>query len=162
MNDTSNRLYISDLDGTLLRSDAMLSGYAKRKLNALLLEGLRFTVASARNVHSVRALLAGLNMNLPVIGSNGAYISEFKTGSPLMINSIDNDVAKEIFSLIGRHSSVPLLQATTAKKTVSTLTKSQTKECSGISMSELQPETSACAGLPMSKANWMSGLSAWM
>jgi hydroxymethylpyrimidine pyrophosphatase-like HAD family hydrolase len=36
MNDTSNRLYISDLDGTLLRNDAMLSRYAKRKLNALL------------------------------------------------------------------------------------------------------------------------------
>jgi Cof subfamily protein (haloacid dehalogenase superfamily) len=116
MNDTSNRLYISDLDGTLLRNDAMLSSYAKRKLNALLSEGLHFTVASARNVHSVRALLAGLNMNLPVIGSNGAYISEFKTGSPLMINSIDNDVAKEIFSLIGSHSSVPFVTSHNGKE----------------------------------------------
>jgi Cof subfamily protein (haloacid dehalogenase superfamily) len=115
-NDTSNRLYISDLDGTLLRNDAMLSSYAKRKLNALLSEGLHFTVASARNVHSVRALLAGLNMNLPVIGSNGAYISEFKTGSPLMINSIDNDVAKEIFSLIGSHSSVPFVTSHNGKE----------------------------------------------
>ena len=94
----------------------MLSGYAKRKLNALLSEGLRFTVASARNVHSVRALLADLNMNLPVIGSNGAYISEFKTGSPLMINSIDNDVAKEIFSLIGSHSSVPFVTSHNGKE----------------------------------------------
>jgi 5-amino-6-(5-phospho-D-ribitylamino)uracil phosphatase len=116
MNDTSNRLYISDLDGTLLRNDAMLSCYSKQKLNVLLSEGLHFTVASARNVHSVRALLAGLNMNLPVIGSNGAYISEFKTGSPLMINSINNDVAKEIFSLIGSHSSVPFVTSHNGKE----------------------------------------------
>jgi Cof subfamily protein (haloacid dehalogenase superfamily) len=116
MNDTSKRLYISDLDGTLLRNDAMLSGYAKRKLNELLSQGLHFTVASARNVHSVRALLEGVNMDLPVIGSNGAYISEFKTGSPLMINSIANDVAKEIFSLIGRHSSVPFVTSHNGKE----------------------------------------------
>lgn len=113
---TSNRLYISDLDGTLLRNDAMLSGYAKHKLNAMLSEGLHFTVASARNVHSVRALLADLNMNLPVIGSNGAYISEFKTGSPLMINSIDHDVAKEIFSLIGSYNSVPFVTSHNGKE----------------------------------------------
>jgi len=55
-------------------------------------------------------------MNLPVIGSNGAYISEFKTGSPLMINSIDNDVAKEIFSLIGSHSSVPFVTSHNGKE----------------------------------------------
>ena len=116
MNKTAVRLYISDLDGTLLRNDAMLSGYTKQKLNELLSDGLHFTVASARNVHSVRALLAGLNMNLPVIGSNGAYISEFETGSPLMINSIDNDVAKEIFSLIGSHGSVPFVTSHNGKE----------------------------------------------
>ena len=116
MNDTFKRLYISDLDGTLLRNDAMLSGYAKRKLNEMLSQGLHFTVASARNVHSVRALLEGVNMDLPVIGSNGAYISEFKTGSPLMINSIDNDVAKTIFSLIGSHGSVPFVTSHNGKE----------------------------------------------
>jgi len=39
MNDTSNRLYISDLDGTLLRSDAMLSGYAKTKIERAAIGG---------------------------------------------------------------------------------------------------------------------------
>jgi len=58
-----------------------------------------------------------------------------------MINSIDNDVAKEIFSLIGSHSWSHSLQATTARKTISISTISQTKECSGTLMSALQPET---------------------
>ncbi len=116
MNKTAVRLYISDLDGTLLRNDAMLSGYTKQKLNELLSDGLHFTVASARNVHSVRSLLDGVNMTMPIIGSNGAYISEFETGSPLMINSIDNDVAKEIFSLIGSHGSVPFVTSHNGKE----------------------------------------------
>ncbi|MGO9952390.1 MAG: HAD family hydrolase [Dissulfurispiraceae bacterium] len=116
MNKTAGRLYISDLDGTLLRNDAMLSGYTKQKLNELLSDGLHFTVASARNVHSVRSLLDGVNMTMPIIGSNGAYISEFETGSPLMINSIDNDVAKEIFSLIGSHGSVPFVTSHNGKE----------------------------------------------
>lgn len=116
MNNIPNRLYISDLDGTLLRNDAVISDYAKRKLNELLSEGLNFTVASARNVHSVRSLLEGVNMTMPVIGSNGAYISEFKTGFPLMINSIDNDVAKGLFSLIESHHSIPFVTSHNGKE----------------------------------------------
>jgi Cof subfamily protein (haloacid dehalogenase superfamily) len=105
----TNRLYISDLDGTFLRNDAMISNYSKQKLNELLSEGLNFTVASARNVHSVRSLFNGIDLRLPVIGSNGAYISEFKTGAPLMINAIDSSVVREIFSMIKIHNSIPFV-----------------------------------------------------
>ena len=37
-------LYVSDLDGTLLRSDSTLSPYSVRTLNRLIGEGLRITV----------------------------------------------------------------------------------------------------------------------
>ena len=116
MKDISHRLYVSDLDGTFLNNDAVVSDYSKRKLNGLLSEGLNFTVASARNVHSVRTLLGDINLKLPVIGSNGAYISEFKTGTPLLINSIDNDIAKDIFSLIKSHRSVPFVTTHNGKE----------------------------------------------
>ena len=39
--------YISDLDGTLLNTDAELSGYAKDRLNVLIQNGLCFSVAIA-------------------------------------------------------------------------------------------------------------------
>ena len=42
------RLYISDLDGTLLRSDATLSSTARDGLNQLLDAGLAFTIATSR------------------------------------------------------------------------------------------------------------------
>ena len=41
-------LYICDLDGTLLRSDATLSDFARDGLNRLIDAGARLTVASAR------------------------------------------------------------------------------------------------------------------
>jgi len=87
----------------------MIPNYSKRKLNELLSQGLNFTVASARNGNSVRSLFNGIDLRLPVVGSNGAYISEFKTGAPLMINAIDSNVVKEIFSTIKILNSIPFV-----------------------------------------------------
>ena len=39
-------IYISDLDGTLLRNDAGISAYAKEKVINLLEAGVNFTIAS--------------------------------------------------------------------------------------------------------------------
>jgi len=50
-------LYVSDLDGTLIRDDLTLSAEARRDLRALLDEGTLITVASARSVTSIRAIL---------------------------------------------------------------------------------------------------------
>lgn len=46
-------LYISDLDGTLLDRETTLSRYSRDTLNALMDQGLLFTVASARSVASI-------------------------------------------------------------------------------------------------------------
>ena len=65
-------LYISDLDGTLLRPDGALSDYSRDGLNGLIADGMHFTVATARSVVSIRQLLQGLQLSLPVINLNGA------------------------------------------------------------------------------------------
>ena len=62
-----NKIYISDLDGTLLRNDASLSSFSKNTLIELIDRGLIFTVATARSIASVREILRGLKLNLPVI-----------------------------------------------------------------------------------------------
>ncbi len=76
-------LYICDLDGTLLRSDATLSDYARGALNELIDVGAYLTVASARGTAGMRALLAGVRLQLPVIELNGAFVSELQTGRHL-------------------------------------------------------------------------------
>ena len=42
-------LYVSDLDGTLLRSDERTSGYTNRTVNRLVGEGMLFSYATARS-----------------------------------------------------------------------------------------------------------------
>lgn len=64
-------LYISDMDGTLLRGDATLSPASREKLKRMLGEGLRFTVATARSHHSALQILEGVPLNLPLIANNG-------------------------------------------------------------------------------------------
>jgi hydroxymethylpyrimidine pyrophosphatase-like HAD family hydrolase len=53
-------LYVSDLDGTLLQSDASLSSVSENALREMLADGLLFTVASARSVVAIQQMLRGL------------------------------------------------------------------------------------------------------
>jgi Cof subfamily protein (haloacid dehalogenase superfamily) len=81
-------LYICDLDGTLLRSDGTLSDFAREGLCQVLDAGVRFTVASARGAPAMRALLAGVPLDLPVIELNGAFVSEFDSGRHMVANTL--------------------------------------------------------------------------
>ncbi len=65
------KIYVSDLDGTFLRDDAVLSPFSRRTLSEMLNAHLLFTVASARSASSIRRVLAGLELNLPVIWHAG-------------------------------------------------------------------------------------------
>ena len=93
-------LYVSDLDGTLLRSDGSLSPYSVRTLNRLIGEGLRFTVASARGCGPIRSALAGLRLTLPVINQNGAFVSELASGRHLAIQALPPVIAHDLWSLL--------------------------------------------------------------
>ncbi|HEG43529.1 MAG TPA: HAD family hydrolase [Phycisphaerales bacterium] len=109
MNIDMEKIYISDLDGTLLQDDACLSPYARKTLSALIENGVNFTVASARSLASVRQILHGIPFRLPVIGLNGAYISDFATGEHLFINDIDESLASAIYALARKHHCWPFV-----------------------------------------------------
>ncbi len=81
-------LYISDLDGTLLNTDARLSDFSLQVLNKLIDAGLLFTVASARSVHSLQPTIQGLRLQLPVIEFNGSFISDLRSGRHLTSNTM--------------------------------------------------------------------------
>lgn len=67
-------LYISDLDGTLLNDNQMLSDETISFLSNAVNNGLNFTYATARSISSSRFVLENLNLKLPVILYNGAQI----------------------------------------------------------------------------------------
>ena len=78
-----NTLYVTDLDGTLLRSDATLSPYTISTINRLTEQGLAFTYATARSIESARPIAGKLNLPLPAITRNGAVLADNATGKHL-------------------------------------------------------------------------------
>lgn len=98
------KLYISDMDQTLLDENAELSLKQKEKLNELIKGGTLFTVASARSVKAIQQILKGVNFRLPVIEFNGAFISDFHTGKHLVINSIAKSYVSSILKIASNYN----------------------------------------------------------
>jgi len=111
----NNRIYVSDLDGTLLRNDATISPYTRDKLCQLLDSGVHFTIASARSLSSLRPILEGIDFPLPIIEINGAFISDFSTGRHLVVNNIDSRIVERIFSCITAHELLPFVSTFNGK-----------------------------------------------
>ncbi|MCD4706876.1 MAG: HAD family hydrolase [Candidatus Sabulitectum sp.] len=111
-----NPLYISDLDGTLLRDNGTLSPFTRDALDELLQENLSFTVASARSVSSIKTIFAGLKLHLPVIEFNGAIISDLESGEHLFINSIDPPLVEDIYDVINARGCSPLVSTYTGSE----------------------------------------------
>jgi hydroxymethylpyrimidine pyrophosphatase-like HAD family hydrolase len=93
-------LYVCDLDGTLLRSDGTLSNFARDGLNRLLDAGVRLTVASSRGTPAMRSLLAGVDLRLPVMEFNGAFVSELESGRHLASNPLSTAAAGAVVESI--------------------------------------------------------------
>lgn len=79
-------LYVTDLDGTLLRSDITISEYSKDTLNRLIEEGVMFTFATARSYMSASPLVKGLNLCCPAVIFNGVFVVDPKTGRHIIEN----------------------------------------------------------------------------
>ena len=106
-----NTLYVSDLDGTLLRNDASLSSFSEAVLRELLADGLRFTVASARSVVFIGQTLRGLPLPLPVIEFNGAFLSDLSTGRHEIINALEPSVAVSVYEQVTAHGLAPFISS---------------------------------------------------
>lgn len=68
------RLYVSDLDGTLLNNDACLSEETLRLLRPLIANDFPFTFATGRSLLQTHRFIKALGIRLPVILENGVYI----------------------------------------------------------------------------------------
>ena len=102
-------VYISDLDGTLLTKEAIVSDFSRTTLQQLLLDGLLFSVASARSVVSIRMMLEGIKLTLPVVEFNGAFLSDLQTGRHEVINAIQSAVVEDLYYLIIHSGCIPFI-----------------------------------------------------
>lgn len=84
--------YVSDLDGTLLRSNEKTSEYTSRVINRLTERGMLFSYATARSLVTARKVTAGINAKIPLIVYNGAFVMDNLTGEILLANYFDHRV----------------------------------------------------------------------
>ena len=60
-------LYVSDLDGTLLRSNEVTSEYTNGVVNSLVEKGMIFSYATARSLITAKKVTKGIKAKIPLI-----------------------------------------------------------------------------------------------
>ena len=91
-------LYVSDLDGTLLRRDQTISPFTAQTIRALTEKGMLFSYATARSIVTAGKVTRGLSVNIPVITYNGAFVVESETGKRLISHVFSKDEATRILN----------------------------------------------------------------
>lgn len=99
-----NKLYISDLDGTLLNSNIELSAYTIDTMNELKKQGLQFTIATARTAASVSKILEPLGLDIPVILMNGVIVYHLKQKKYLKINALPQEHYNTIVQVLEKNN----------------------------------------------------------
>ena len=101
-------LYLTDLDGTLLRPDGTLSEYSKNALNALTEKGVTVSFATARSYNTAMPLLEGVKTNVPVIVHNGSFIVR-QDNSAVYFNGFTAEEGKSVFGTFLRYGLCPVV-----------------------------------------------------
>ena len=92
-------MYVTDLDGTLMRNDETISPYTVQTINELVAGGMAFTYATARSVESARPIAGGLRLSLPVVTRNGTVLADNNTGKHLekaLFTAEEADLVKQL------------------------------------------------------------------
>lgn len=90
MYDIEKTLFVSDLDGTLLRNDGTLSDETTREINRMTASGLKFALATARSYHTTMKVASGIAGNIPLILHNGTFIREPVNGEYVVKNLLSD------------------------------------------------------------------------
>ena len=117
-------LYVTDLDGTLLRSNERTSEFTNSTINSLAEKGLLFTYATARSFHTSYRTVAGLKLRHPIVTYNGAAITDPKDGSFLATNTFGDDI-RSVLQDLTSHDIYPVVYAFVDGKETFTLLPSK-------------------------------------
>lgn len=97
------RLIVSDIDGTLLRSDKTISPQTKAKIFDLIDEGHLFAIATGRMHGSGRIITQDLNYDGFLISCNGAYVKHLVTGEVIQAIAIDKGLVRQVVAICKKH-----------------------------------------------------------
>lgn len=103
MSDLSNVLLITDLDGTLLPDNKVLSHNDKEAIKRFKADGGKFTVATGRTIQSAIKYFEELMVDLPVILYNGSLIYDLITNKVMYTDFLPEcaaDIGSELFEFM--------------------------------------------------------------
>ncbi len=103
-------LYVSDLDGTLLRSDETTSEYTNAVINSLTEKGMIFSYATARSFVTAKKVTGGIRVAIPLIVYNGAFVMDNVTEEILLASYFDETVCSLLDDLFA-HEVYPIVYA---------------------------------------------------
>ncbi|MBE6686835.1 MAG: HAD family phosphatase [Ruminococcaceae bacterium] len=95
------RLFITDLDGTLLNNKCELSENTKQIINSLTSKGVCFSVATARTIMSVEHILDGLDITAPAVLMTGVCIYDMNKREYVHCNYIKQSSLKRFCNIVG-------------------------------------------------------------
>lgn len=101
------KAYITDLDGTLLRSDQTLSPFTTNVITNALEQDALITFATARGYISAQSVVSDIPWKYPVILYNGALIYDSLTHSVIDGHWLERDISNEIIDVGRRHHITP-------------------------------------------------------
>lgn len=104
-------LYVSDLDGTLLRSNEKTSAYTNAVINELTAKGMLFSYATARSHVTSTKCTEGLNAQIPIITYNGAVILENETFAIIHKTTFTEEEKQEILAELLGNEVYPIVYA---------------------------------------------------
>jgi len=95
-------LYVTDLDGTLLKNDKSISDFTVATLNQLIEEGKLITYATARSFMSSKSLTGKINFNLPVITRNGSVFASHVENKEIEIAEFSKENISKLKELLSQ------------------------------------------------------------
>ena len=103
-------LYITDLDGTLLRSDKTLSEYTVREINARIERGMLFSAASARSLMGIYMVpVEAIHFPVPLVLMNGVLLYDLSGGRILESFSMTSSLVGSILEICRGGGKEPFL-----------------------------------------------------
>lgn len=90
------KLYVSDLDGTLLNSGKKVTEFTADVINKFIAQGGLFTIATARMAYGCDYKLSDIKLNIPGIIMNGACLYSFAEKKYMDVKSIEDAKVAEI------------------------------------------------------------------
>lgn len=96
------RLFVTDLDGTLLNSDKKITADNKAALKKLVDSGVEVVLASGRHPALIRGYADELGLNTPIVACNGAMVKDLKTEELMYINKMSSKSILKVLEVAGK------------------------------------------------------------